>query len=62
MEKKKKPGRPRTRPLKPVGLRCDVTPAEAEQVRRACESLGESQGEFTRRVVVRESQKILKRK
>lgn len=51
-------GRPRTRPESLVRLRVDVTPEEAEMIRRVCDSLGRSQAEFGRAAVVNAARKI----
>jgi hypothetical protein len=55
-------GRPRTRPEGLVGLRCDVTPEEAEAVREACELLGQAQWEFVRAAVVGAARRVISRR
>lgn len=51
-QKKQGVGRPRTRPRDLIRLRCEVSPGEADEVRRAVEASGLSQWEFCRRAVV----------
>lgn len=62
MEPKRKPGRPRVRPEKLVGMRLDVTPDEAVEVRDAAGTVGEPVSAFARRVVVHEARRVNKRK
>jgi uncharacterized protein (DUF1778 family) len=62
MDEKKKPGRPRTRPDELVGLRLDVTPDEADRVRKAAGAVEESASAFARKAVVDRADRVLKRK
>ncbi len=59
---KRGPGRPRFRPDDLVGLRLDVTPDEAEEVRKAAAGRGEPVSGYARRVVVKEARKDNRRK
>ena len=59
---KKGRGRPRVRPENPVRARCDLSPGEATDVRKAAESVGEPVSTFARKAVVSRADRVLKKK
>lgn len=59
---KRGPGRPRTRPAKPVGIRCEFSPEEHARASAAAEAEGKPLGTFAREAVVEAAEKVLKRK